>query len=67
MMFKTILGFLGMPGGYSTPEMNGLKSAIESEKTGTAYSVIQAQKPQACELIYTESNSLAFVMLTLTP
>ncbi|KAG9039362.1 hypothetical protein FRB95_010650 [Tulasnella sp. JGI-2019a] len=55
MLVKTILGSFGVPGGYSAEQMNGLKITEEFQKTGSAYSKIQAQRPQTLGFAMTDS------------
>lgn len=46
MALKTVLGFSGLPGGYSENEINGLKRAMAFGKSGGGYMQIQGTKPQ---------------------
>ncbi|KAG8858263.1 hypothetical protein FRB96_005393 [Tulasnella sp. 330] len=55
LLLKTILGFLGAPGGYPAIQINNLKGVFEFQKTGAAYQKIQSQKPQSLGFAMTDS------------
>lgn len=55
MTIKTVLGFVGLPGGYPEEDIDGLKRGIEFYKTGTGYMQIQGTKPQTLAVALTDS------------
>ncbi|KAF8610268.1 alpha/beta-hydrolase [Ceratobasidium sp. AG-I] len=55
LALKTVLGFAGLPGGYSKHEIEGLKRAAEFVKTGSGYANIQETKPQTLAVGLTDS------------
>lgn len=48
MLLKTILGFLGVPGGYSAVEIEGFKGIRRFTNEASGYQAIQKEKPQVC-------------------
>lgn len=48
VMLKTVLGFAGIPGGYSKDDVEGLKEVQQFVKTGAGYSTLQGTRPQVC-------------------
>ncbi|CAE6529654.1 unnamed protein product [Rhizoctonia solani] len=46
MTMKTTLGHVGLPGGYTQDEMDGIARTKEFMATGTGYSQIQGTRPQ---------------------
>ncbi|KAG9114253.1 hypothetical protein FRC07_007668 [Ceratobasidium sp. 392] len=52
---KTILGFVGLPGGISEDEVNALKDVQKFEKSGTGYFHIQGTRPQTLAVSLTDS------------
>lgn len=44
---KLGLGFLGLPGGYSKKEINGVRRAM-AFRDGAAYMTVQSAMPQVC-------------------
>ncbi|KIJ34261.1 hypothetical protein M422DRAFT_182277, partial [Sphaerobolus stellatus SS14] len=55
IMLRTILGFIGLPGGYPSHEMKDLKDAQESVEGRIGYVRIQSTKPQTLAYGLTES------------
>ncbi|KAG9100071.1 hypothetical protein FS749_016340 [Ceratobasidium sp. UAMH 11750] len=49
------LGNLGLPGGYTKSEMQGLERAHEFSRTGGAYRTLQGTRPQTLAVALTDS------------
>ncbi|CAE6451764.1 unnamed protein product [Rhizoctonia solani] len=55
MTLRTILGFAGLPGGYSKETMEGLRRSDELSVTGSGYAKIQGTRPQTLAVAMTDS------------
>ncbi|QRW22287.1 epoxide hydrolase [Rhizoctonia solani] len=55
MTLRTILGFAGLPGGYSKKTIEGLKSASGFISGGSGYMRIQGTRPQTLAVAMTDS------------
>ncbi|KAG8853919.1 hypothetical protein FRB96_007928 [Tulasnella sp. 330] len=63
MLLKILLGALGVPGGYSSAEMGSLAKTYKHLNFGTAYEIIQKQRPQ----VTTHRSSSAMFKADLLP
>ncbi|KAG8863177.1 hypothetical protein FRB96_009359 [Tulasnella sp. 330] len=55
MVVKLLLGYFGVPGGYSKPEIDGLMSTNDFANKASAYRAIQEQTPQTLGYAMTDS------------
>ncbi|KAF8610282.1 alpha/beta-hydrolase [Ceratobasidium sp. AG-I] len=55
ILAKTVLGFAGLPGGYSQDDVDGLKEAQQFATTGAGYSTLQGTRPQTLAVALSDS------------
>lgn len=46
LYLKLLLGYVGLPGGYSAEEIQGLENGKKFQREGAAYMTIQRWNPQ---------------------
>ncbi|KAB5587563.1 hypothetical protein CTheo_8998 [Ceratobasidium theobromae] len=55
MTIKTVLGFAGLPGGYSKDDIEGIKASKRFQEIGSGYMKIQGTRPQTLAMALTDS------------